>query len=101
MGKVIAVTSFEEMERAANNLRQISESYTEIYTKMMEDAQTMGAAWDGADNLAFVEQITGFTSNLKAMAEKLVDAAEAMDQQRLNYVNRQNDNITQVKKLAN
>lgn len=101
MGKVIAVASYEEMERTANTLREIAESYAGIYTKLMEDAETMGAAWDGADNLAFVEQITGFTEKLRAMSENLVTAAEMIDQQRMNYINRQNDNIAQVKKLVN
>ena len=27
----------------------------------MQEANTMGTAWEGADNIAFVEQINGFT----------------------------------------
>ena len=61
----------------------------------------MGTAWEGADNLAFVEQIKGFTEELKAMADKLLTASQALDKQRANYVARQDDNITQVKKLVN
>jgi len=67
----------------------------------LQEASTMGAAWEAADNLAFVEQITGFTDNLQAMAEKILTASQALDQQRANYVAVQESNITQVKKLNN
>lgn len=61
----------------------------------------MGSAWEGADNLAFVEQINGFTDELKMMASKLSTASQALEKQRANYVARQDNNITQVKKLIN
>ena len=101
MGKVISVASFEDMAKAAQKLQSLSDSYTEIYTKLMQDANTMGSAWEGADNLAFVEQINGFTDKLKAMAEKLSIASQSLDKQRANYIARQDSNITQVKKLVN
>ena len=101
MGKTIRVASFEDMARASKNLLTISETYTEIYTQLMQEANTMGTAWDSADNLAFVEQINGFTEDLKTMALKIRTASEALDKQRANYVARQDNNITQVKKLAN
>lgn len=101
MGKTISVSSFEDMARASKNLLAISESYTEIYTQLMQEANTMGAAFEGADNLAFVEQINGFSEELKTMALKIQTASEALDKQRANYVARQDNNIVQVKKLAN
>ena len=101
MGKSINVASFDDMAKASQNLQTISETYTEIYTQLMQEANTMGAAWDGADNLAFVEQINGFTEELKTMATKISTVSQALDQQRANYVARQNDNIAQVKKLVN
>lgn len=101
MGKTISVTSFEEMAKAAKKLQDASINYAEISGKLMNAASTMGAAWEGADNVAFVEQITGFSDDLKNMADKLSVAGEALDKQKENYVQRQNDNATQVKKLAN
>ena len=58
-------------------------------------------AWEGADNIAFVEQINGFTEELKAMAAKLSAASQMLDRQKANYIARQDSNITQVKKLIN
>ena len=101
MGKTIRVASFDDMAKAAQRLQTLSESYTEIYTQLMQIANTMGTAWDGADNLAFVEQINGFTEDLSTMAAKLSTASQALDKQRANYVARQDHNIAQVKKLAN
>ena len=95
MGKTISVASFEDMAKASQRLQSLSETYTEIYTQLMQEANTMGSAWEGADNLA------GFTEELKAMAAKLSAASQALDKQRANYVARQDNNITQVKKLVN
>lgn len=101
MGKTISVSSFEEMAKASQKLQTLSETYTEIYTQLLQEANTMGSAWEGADNLAFVEQINGFTEELKTMAQKLSLASQALDKQRANYVAQQESNITQVKKLVN
>ena len=101
MGKSIYVASFDDMEKASQKLQSLSETYTEIYTQLMQEANTMGSAWEAADNLAFVEQISGFTEELKTMAAKLTQASEIIKQQKDNYVARQVSNITQVKKLVN
>lgn len=101
MGKTIGVASFEDMAKASKRLQSLSETYTEIYTQLMQEANTMGSAWDGADNQAFVSRINGFTEELKAMAAKLSTASQALDKQRANYVARQDNNITQVQRLVN
>ena len=96
MGKIIRVTP-EQLEAASKKLHE----YTEIYSRLMQQAETMGEAWQGADNLAYVEQINGFCDNLRGMSEKLQEAGDILLQQKTNYVNRQEDNIAQVKKLTN
>lgn len=101
MGKIISVASFEDMAKASQRLQSLSETYTDIYSQLLQEANTMGSAWEGADNLAFVEQINGFTEELKAMAAKLATASEALEKQRANYIARQDNNMTQVKKLIN
>lgn len=100
MGKIIRVTP-EQLEAASKKLNEYSTTYTEIYTRLMQQAETMGEAWQGADNLAYVEQINGFCDDLRNMAAKLQEAGDILLQQKTNYVNRQEDNIAQVKKLAN
>ena len=101
MGKNINVESFDEMAKASKKLQEISDSYTSISKQLMQEASTMSTAWEGADNLAFVEKITGFTEELQAMAAALSNASQIIEQQRVNYVDRQDDNIVVVGKLAN
>ena len=101
MGKNIRVTSMDEMERAAKKLQKTAQNYKDISTKLMQQAKTMGAAWDGADNLAFVEQITGFMKELQAMSGRLAQAGRILSAQRANYANRQEANMTAVRRLVN
>ncbi len=100
MGKIIRVTP-EELGKASQKLQTISETYTQIYTELLQQAGTMGAAWEADDNLAFVEQINGFCEELKMMATKLSTAAQTLEKQKTNYETRRETNIAQVKKLAN
>ena len=64
MGKIIRVTP-EQLEAASKKLHEYAISYTEIYSRLLQQAETMGEAWQGADNLAYVEQINGFCDNLR------------------------------------
>lgn len=91
----------EELGAASQAVAGLSEEYTSIYTQLLQQAGTMGEAWDGEDNLAFVDQINGFCEELKQMADKLSIASDALKQQQTNYANQQQDNITQVRKLTN
>lgn len=100
MGKVIRVTP-EELESASKKIAEISETYTGIYSQLMDQANQMGSAWEGEDNLAFVNQINGFCEELKQMAEKLQVASDALLKQKSNYLQRQETNISQVRQLTN
>ncbi len=100
MGKKIRVTP-EELEKASQKLSGLSEDYSTIYNQLIQQTQTMGEAWEGEDNLAFVDQINGFCEELKSMAQKLQLASETLNKQKTNYTTRQETNITQVRKLTN
>ena len=100
MGKVVRVTP-EQLEAASKKLAEHSQNYTQIYQQLLQEAGTMGSAWEGEDNLAFVNQINGFLDELRMMADKIKVASDTLNQQRLNYKARQDDNIAQVKNLAN
>jgi WXG100 family type VII secretion target len=91
----------EELKAVATKLEAFSGDYTDLYTNLMNVASTMGEAWQATDNLAFVEQITGFNDELKAMAERLLECSMALNQQAKNYDEVRNGNVTSVKQLAN
>ena len=90
-----------ELHKASQKFIQLSGDYTSVYERLINTASTMGEAWKAADNLAFVEQINGFCDDLRAMAEHLDQAAQALEQQALNYETTRDNNITGVKQLAN
>jgi len=89
----------EQLGATADKLQSLSEQYTEIYVQLFKEAGTMGEAWEGDDNRAYVAQINTLCSELKAMATKLTTCADALKQDQKNYVTRQSDNIVGVKKL--
>ncbi|MBR6222590.1 MAG: hypothetical protein IKQ71_04035 [Lachnospiraceae bacterium] len=101
MGKQIKVTSFEEMGKAVTSLRTSATTYRKLYKELLDCAKTMGEAWTGADNQAFVSQILGCADELEGMAIRLDNAAEALDTQKGNYEVRQEVNVEDVKKLQN
>ncbi len=101
MGKQIKMLSLDDMARAAQKLKRISERYTDISTKLLQEAGAMGAAWDGEDNRAFVEQINGFSEDMQKMAGRLAAAGQALERQRANYLARQEANLTAVRRLKN
>ena len=100
MGKTFSV-DVQTLENGAKELADISHNYSAISSQLMDKASTMGAAWEAEDNLAFVSQITGFCDEMKAMASKLQSASEILSTQAKNYQTHMEDNITQVRKLAN
>lgn len=100
MGKVIRVTP-ERLKSAAEKIGQLSNEYQTIYNQLIQQARTMGSSWDSADNKAFVSQIEGFCDDLKQMKNKLDYGQKMICQQSLNYVQIQNHNLAQIKKLAN
>lgn len=100
MGKVIIVNP-QDLDTASQKMMELSETYTNISRQLMQNASNMGSAWDGEDNMAFVEQINGFCEELKIMAERLDTAGQALKLQKENYEAIQVNNIQQVKKLVN
>ncbi len=90
-----------ELHKASQKFNELAAEYNSVHNRLMDAARTMGDAWRAADNLAFVEQITGFCDDLKAMTEHIEIAAKALDQQAANYEANRDHNISSVKQLAN
>lgn len=99
MGKVISVEP-QQLKDAATKISGYADSFEEIYTNLLQQAETMGEAWEGDDNLAYVEKIKGLTTRLSNMTEKLRTASSTLNQQGTNYDERRSDNISQVAKLS-
>lgn len=100
MGKIFTVDT-QGINQAAATFADLSQRYAEIAKQLMQNAETMGAAWDAPDNLAFVAQIQGLTDDLQMMSKKLQTDSEALKKMSETYQKRMEENITQVKKLSN
>lgn len=100
MGKNIQADP-SKMDSTATKLAELSTTYDSIAKQMMADATTMGEAWQGEDNMAFCNQIKGFTEELSQMAKKLKNGSETLTQQSTNYKQRQDAITSSVKNLAN
>ena len=90
-----------ELHTASTKLGTYATNYENLYKQLMNTASTMGQAWSAADNIAFVEQITGFCDELQAMTDHLRNASQALDLQAQNYEDTRQNNITNVRQLAN
>ncbi|MDR1210348.1 MAG: WXG100 family type VII secretion target [Clostridiales bacterium] len=90
-----------ELRKASGKFAQLAGDYASVHTRLINTASTMGDAWKAADNLAFVEQITGFCDDLKAMTSHLEQAAAALEQQAVNYETTRDNNISGSKQLVN
>ena len=101
MGKTVYVSSFGEMDRVSVKLKTLSEDYDRISKQLLEEATAMGTAWEGADNEAFVNRISGCSDDLKRMSDKLLSASETLKKQRDNYAARQDENISRIAAAAN
>jgi WXG100 family type VII secretion target len=100
VGKIIKVIP-EELGAVAEKLTSLSDAYTQVYKQLFVNVDGMGEAWQGEDNVEFVNQIKGFVEELKLMADRFATTAAALRAQKENYQNRQETNKTQVRKLNN
>jgi len=90
-----------ELHKASQRFFGLSEEYDGVYNRLMGTASTMGEAWKAADNLAFVEQIKGFCDDLDYMVNRLIQASKTLEQQAVNYETTRDNNIANVRQLAN
>ncbi|MBS7576545.1 MULTISPECIES: WXG100 family type VII secretion target [unclassified Enterococcus] len=100
MGKVIRVTP-DVLKKTSNELKSLAASYQNIYVQLLNQARTMGGAWQSSDNLAFVNQIEGFCEDLDKMKGRLDNASQVISRQAANYSQTIAHNIAQIKRLTN
>lgn len=90
-----------ELHAASGAFSQLAGEYSQVYQNLLNTANTMGSAWQAADNLAFVEQINGFCAALNKMVQHLEQASQALTAQANNYESARDHNVTSVRTLVN
>lgn len=90
-----------KLEAAAQKMDAQAADYEKQFNQLFNEVDGMGAAWKGADNVAFVSQIKGFQDDFQKMAKLMRDYSEFLKHSAKTYKETQNETINQAKRLRN
>lgn len=90
-----------KLEAAAQKMDAQAADYERQYNQLFSEVEGMGAAWQGADNMAFVNQIKGFTDDFQRMTGLMRQYSDFLKQSARVYRETQNETINMAKRLAN
>ena len=96
-----SVDSFQSLGDATAKLNDYSSSYTQISNQLIDVASTMEHAWQGKDNLAYVNRINGLVPKLKWLADKLTQMGEIIASEQAAYEAFQSDTAGKANSLPN
>lgn len=91
----------QKLTTTATTINNQSSDYEKQYNLLFSNVDGLAAAWQGADNLAFVNQIKGFTDDFKQITALMRQYADFLNQSAKTYTNAQNDTISNAKRLTN
>lgn len=100
MGRTIIVDP-AKLQAAATQMGQITGDYQKQYNRLFSEVDGLGAAWQGIDNQAFVNQIKGFTDDFNQMVALLNQYAEFLKSSAQTYTSTQNNIADAAKRLQN
>lgn len=100
MGKIINVDP-QKLEAAATSIDTQVADYDKNYKQLFSEVDAMAAAWQGVDNLAFVNQIKGFEDDFKAMSAVMTQYSEFLKASAKAYRGTRDNVVEQAKKLRN
>lgn len=89
----------EELRSTAAKIRERCDEYTKEYTQLFNEIDAMSSAWQGADNIAFTNQIKGFMDDFQKMRRFLADYAALLDKAANVYDNIQNQITNEARGL--
>lgn len=90
-----------KLDSAALKLDDQAAEYERQYKQLFSEVDGMAAAWQGADNLAYVNQIKGFMDDFQKMVSLMKQYSEFLKHSAKTYKDTQNDIINQAKRLSN
>jgi len=90
-----------KLETAAQKMEAQAADYERLYKQLFSEVEGMGAAWQGADNQAFVSQIKGFEDDFQKMRELMKAYSEFLTTSAKIYRETQTETINMAKRLAN
>jgi WXG100 family type VII secretion target len=100
MGKQITVTP-SELESVAGKISQWTTDYRNFVKELYGEIDAMSKAWQGADNLAYTNQVKGFEEDFQAMANLMNQYEDFLRKSAKAYRDTQNEIKTQAGSLTN
>lgn len=100
MGRTIVVDP-GKLTAAAAQMDGIIGDYQKQYNKLFGDVDAMGAAWQGRDNQAFVNQIKPFMDDFNKMTALMQQYSQYLKDAAKAYQTAQNNIVDAAQKLAN
>ncbi|MGJ7922731.1 WXG100 family type VII secretion target [Neobacillus sp. LXY-4] len=88
-----------KLENAANKIDQQAADYESTYRKLFAEVDAMAAAWQGADNTAFTNQIKTFEDDFQKMKKLMDDYSEFLKLSAKAYREAQNEVKAQASRL--
>lgn len=89
------------LKKTADSLNQSVAEYEKIYKQLFSEVDGMGAAWQGIDNQAFVNQIKGFMDDFQTMTNLMKNYSQFLTESANTYEAAQNEIVSSAKRLTN
>jgi WXG100 family type VII secretion target len=90
-----------KLDTAAAKIDQQSADYERVYKALFSEVEGMQAAWQGTDNLAYVNQIKGFMDDFNKMTSLMKQYSEFLKVSARTYRDTQNEVVNAAKRLTN
>ena len=90
-----------KLESVSIKIEAETSDYERQYRQLFTEVDGLGAAWQGVDNMAFVNQIKGFQEDFQLMTKLMKQYSEFLKISAKTYRSTQNETVNQAKTLTN
>ena len=100
MARTIQVTP-EYLVSAAKSIHDLANDYKAQYDQLYTKTGEMATSWKGKDNIAYIDQISGFKDDFGKMYELMLAYEDFLVKSADAYTKAQNTVVTEARKLVN
>ena len=100
MARTILVTP-EQLESTAGRIEGLAADYKNQYNQIYNETNAMASSWDGKDNIAFINQISGFKDDFEKMHTLMLNYADFRRKSAKAYRDTQDTVVAEARKLTN
>ena len=98
--RTIIVTP-EQLEIAAGRIETLAGDYQAQYNQLYSRTDALASTWQGEDNTAFVDQISGFKDDFQKMYNLMMQYADFLRKSAQAYRSTQEQVVSQARSLVN